>query len=110
MREFLESDVLPATEGRVRFHARVAANVLRHGGAGSSCSGPNRPLRTRPAWSDSGCTATPSSPASIRSGALDSRADEVRAVVRATVADKLAVANPAYLDERAAEVGPGSTG
>ena len=28
VREFLESDVLAATEGRVRFHARVAANVV----------------------------------------------------------------------------------
>ena len=28
VREFLERDVLPATTGRVQFHARVAANVL----------------------------------------------------------------------------------
>jgi hypothetical protein len=28
VREYLERDVLPATEGRVSFHARVAANVL----------------------------------------------------------------------------------
>jgi hypothetical protein len=35
--------------------------------------------------------------AAIRSGALDARADEVRAAVRAAVADKLAVANPGYL-------------
>ena len=28
VREFLEGDVLAATEGRVRFHARVATNVL----------------------------------------------------------------------------------
>jgi hypothetical protein len=35
--------------------------------------------------------------AAIRSGALDGRAGEVRAVVRDAVADKLAVANPGYL-------------
>ena len=27
VREFLERDVMEATDGRVRFHARVAANV-----------------------------------------------------------------------------------
>jgi hypothetical protein len=34
--------------------------------------------------------------AAIRSGALDWRAEDVRAAVRDTVADKLAVANPGY--------------
>lgn len=29
VREFLQNDVMPATEGRLQFHARVAANVLR---------------------------------------------------------------------------------
>ena len=28
VREFLERDVMPATEGRVHFHTRVAVNVL----------------------------------------------------------------------------------
>lgn len=28
VRDFLQTDVLPAVEGRVRFHARVAINVL----------------------------------------------------------------------------------
>jgi hypothetical protein len=28
VREFLEQEVMPATEGRLSFHARVAANVL----------------------------------------------------------------------------------
>ncbi|MBV8160038.1 MAG: hypothetical protein JO265_03845, partial [Acidimicrobiia bacterium] len=29
VREFLERDVMAATEGRVQFHARVAVNALR---------------------------------------------------------------------------------
>ncbi len=33
VREFLERDVMPATEGRVQFHTRVAVNVARHGRA-----------------------------------------------------------------------------
>jgi hypothetical protein len=28
VREFLERDVMPSTEGRLSFHARVAANVM----------------------------------------------------------------------------------
>ena len=36
--------------------------------------------------------------AAIRSGALDARADEVRRLVWTSVRDKLAVANPKYLD------------
>jgi len=29
VREFLEAELLPVAEGRVRFHLRVATNVLR---------------------------------------------------------------------------------
>lgn len=29
VREFLQNEVMPGTEGRLQFHARVAANVLR---------------------------------------------------------------------------------
>jgi hypothetical protein len=36
--------------------------------------------------------------AAIRSGALDDRAEEVRELVWASVRDKLAVANPRYLE------------
>ena len=36
--------------------------------------------------------------AAIRSGALDDRYDEVKAAVWAGVRDKLAVANPRYLE------------
>jgi Domain of unknown function (DUF6285) len=96
VREFLESEVLPATEGRIRFHVRVAANVVGMVareivlGPGQAAAHARR-LDTLGMGSDSELAAA------IRSGALDWRADDVRAVVRATVADKLAVANPAYL-------------
>ena len=95
VREFLEGDVMAATEGRVRFHARVAARVLaivqRELEAGD---GPARAHADRLAalgFADDAALA-----AAIRSGALDDRWDEVAAAVRATVADKLAVANPGY--------------
>lgn len=96
VREFLESDVLPATEGRVRFHTRVAANVVAMV-ARELELGPDQTaahaarLEALEVHNDAELAAA------IRSGALDARADEVRAVVRAAVADKLAVANPGYL-------------
>ena len=41
VREFLERDVMPATEGRVQFHTRVAVNVLGIGRARAGRSGPS---------------------------------------------------------------------
>ena len=95
VRDFLEGDVMAATEGRVHFHARVAVRVLaivqRELEAGD---GPARAHASRLAalgFADDAALA-----AAIRSGSLDARWDEVAAAVRATVADKLAVANPSY--------------
>ena len=95
VREFLEGDVLAHSEGRVRFHARVAANVL-----GMVL----RELKLGPAQAaahaerlrELGVASERELARSIRSGMLDDRMDEVRAVVRATVEDKLAVAHPGY--------------
>jgi hypothetical protein len=97
VREFLEGDVSAATEGRVRFHARVAANV---------CAIVERELALGPAqaeaWAtrlaDLGVADEAELAAAIRRGDLDDRYDEVAAAVRATVRDKLLVANPKYLD------------
>lgn len=99
VREWLERDVLPATSGRLQFHSRVAANVLsivereldmgdaqraahderlRHLGVANEVE-----LATR-----------------IRDGGLDDRLDEVIDAVRASVIDKLRVANPGYFPAR----------
>ncbi len=96
VREFLESDVLPATEGRVRFHARVAANVVGMV-ARELALGPDQAAAHTARLAALGVHSDAELAAAIRSGGLDARADEVRAVVRAAVADKLAVANPGYL-------------
>lgn len=95
VREFLEGDVMGATEGRVRFHSRVAAKALaiveRELAAGD---GPSRAHAARLAAL--GVESDAELAAGIRSGALDDRWDDVAAAVGATVADKLAVANPTY--------------
>jgi hypothetical protein len=107
VREFLEGDVMAATEGRVQFHTRVAVNALgmiereltdgpgfvaaeRERAAAileydiSGHAGDARDLEIELA-------------AAIRNGSLDDRLDAVRDHVRATVREKLLVANPGYL-------------
>jgi len=96
VREFLDEDVVGATEGRVRFHARVAANavamVVRELELGPAMAAAHGERLARLGVADDTELA-----AAIRSGALDDRLEEVRAAVRESVADKLRVANPGYL-------------
>ncbi len=97
VREFLESDVLGATEGRVQFHTRVAVNVLAM---------VERELRTGAAQLEAhaaglaalGVGSERELSDAIRNGAFDDRLDEVRAFVESTVEAKLEVANPRYLE------------
>jgi hypothetical protein len=82
VREFLEGDVMPATEGRVSFHARVAANVLAQ---------LEREL-------ESGLPDTSGDAdlcAAIRAGSID--LDKAYEAIRPTVVAKLRVANPRHL-------------
>ena len=96
VREFLEADVLPTAEGRVRFHSRVAINVLAM---------VERELRLGPAQADAhaaglenlGVTSESDLAARIRDGSLEARMDDVRRFVAETVRAKLEVANPRYL-------------
>jgi hypothetical protein len=82
VREFLEQEVVPATEGRLSFHARVAANVLAQ---------IERELQ-------SGLPDTSGDVelcAAIRAGSIDF--DQAYAVIRETVVAKLRVSNPRHL-------------
>lgn len=97
VREFLERDVMTSTEGRVQFHARVAVNVLNmvqreleQGGA--------QALAHARRLASLGVASEQELSEAIVSGSLDDRLADVVAVLRATVADKLAVANPKYLN------------
>jgi hypothetical protein len=97
VREFLERDVMAATQGRVQFHARVATNALRmverELAVGAAQAKAHGDALARLGMRDEAELA-----AAIRSGALDDRRDEVLDVVRETVRAKLEVANPKYLD------------
>jgi hypothetical protein len=97
VREFLERDVMAATDGRVNFHARVAVNVLgmveRELAAGPAMAAAHEARLAALGFESEAALA-----AAIRSGALDDHYAEVKAAVWDTVRDKLQVANPGYLD------------
>jgi hypothetical protein len=97
VREFLEGDVMGATEGRVRFHARVAARALAIVER-ELAVGPGQAEAHAARLAALGVADDAELAAAIRSGSLDGRWDRVAATVRATVADKLAVANPRYAE------------
>ena len=97
VREWLERDVMPAVDGRLRFHARVAANVLAIVER-ELALGPEQEAAHRERLASLGVSDEAELAARIRAGDLDDRLDEVKAVVWATVRDKLTVANPRYLD------------
>lgn len=101
VREFLD-EARAALDGRLAFHARVAANALAI---------VERELRTDPAVAAAEhdrlrallghdgelATLERELATRIRDGSLDERVAEVGAHVRASVRDKLAIANPAHL-------------
>ena len=98
VREFLEGDVMSATEGRVRFHTRVAVKVLAMLER-EAVLGPAQAEAHAARLQALGYTSERELAAAIRRGDLDTRWDEVKRSVWETVADKLAVANPTYADE-----------
>jgi aminoglycoside phosphotransferase (APT) family kinase protein len=97
VREFLEKDVMEATDGRVRFHTRVAVNVVGM---------VERELRLGPALARShdagllslGVSDEADLAAAVRTGRLALDDPGLWGVVAASVRDRLAVANPRYLD------------
>jgi hypothetical protein len=95
VREFLGTEAV-ATDPRLAFHARVAANALRIAEREALlAAGHARDHRARLAAL--GCADDAALCAAIRDGSLDHRFDDVVAAVRAMTIDKLAVANPRHL-------------
>ena len=100
VREWIERDVLTETTGRLHFHARVAINVLASVERELEI-GPGQADRHRERLRVLGFESDEELAAAIRSGGVGESGDEaiaLRAAVWASVRDKLAVANPKYLD------------
>jgi hypothetical protein len=117
VREFLEQDVMPGLEGRKRFHALVSANVLaivarELAGEETMLVAEWERLRNLLATDDAAPARLTELRMAvemlthrlcdrIRAGDADAGpfGDAVRAHVRATVVDKLRIANPKYLGD-----------
>jgi len=97
VREWIERDVLTSSAGHLRFHSRVAVNVLSMvereillGGA--------QAVAHEERLAALGVRSEADLAALIRSGAAAHRRAEIGAVLFESVVDKLRVANPKYLD------------
>ncbi len=95
VREFLTEDVMPATDGRVRYHARVAANVVAMverelADNGTVAARQQERLRALGVEDEAALAAA------IRDGEFDDRIDALASELRASAEDRLAVTNPGY--------------
>jgi hypothetical protein len=97
VKEWIDRELIPGTDGRLRFHARVASNVLgmvhRELELGADQAEAHRRRLDRLGVADDAALA-----AAIRNREFDHRRAELLELLTATVRDKLAVANPGYLD------------
>lgn len=107
-RDFCERDLLPELTGRRRFHTRVLINVLsilerEWEGEADALRAEWRRLdallgeaETRDDVAGAVRERNKELSAKIRAGELDDRWDEMLSLLRETVAEKLAIANPRY--------------
>ena len=94
--EYLDTRVMPASEGAARFEARVARNVLAMVGRELEL-GPDGLVAHAERLRALGFTDDAAVAAGIRAGHLDEELLEVGAVLAQGVRDQLLVVNPAYL-------------
>ncbi len=97
VREWIDREVIPATDGRLRFHARVAANVLGMVEREIELGAAQQAAHER-RLASLGVDDDAELAAAIRRGDFDDRHDELVEVLQAAVVDKLRVANPGYLE------------
>ena len=96
VREWLERDVMAATDGRLKFHARVAVNALAMVERELTV-GPIQAEAHQERLAQLGVADDRELAAAILRREFDDRTDELRGVLAEAVHDKLVVANPAYL-------------
>jgi hypothetical protein len=96
--EYLLGPVSDSTGGQVRFHARVAANVLRIVGRQLQ-AGAAPEARARQGLAALGASSFPDLAAAIRAGRYDDREGELFHFLWSSVADRLAVVNPRHARE-----------
>ncbi|HUS43468.1 MAG TPA: DUF6285 domain-containing protein [Ilumatobacteraceae bacterium] len=95
VREWIDREVIASTDGRLRFHARVASNVLAMVEREIEL-GPAHAAAHARRLAQLGVTDDAALAAAIRERRFDDRAAELRTLLAEAVADKLSVANPTY--------------
>ena len=97
--EFLSEEIEPELEGRLRYHLKVAINVLAIAERELRLGGEHA-ARHQERLQRLGFESDAQLADAIRAGSLDERLDQVADELREMVADKLAVARPGHIDER----------
>ncbi|HEY1591524.1 MAG TPA: DUF6285 domain-containing protein [Solirubrobacteraceae bacterium] len=97
VREFLADEIEPELDGRLRYHLKVAINVLAIVERELRLT-PEHERRHRQRLGRLGFETDAELADAIRSGALDDRLDEVRRELTEMVADKLSVARPGHIE------------
>jgi hypothetical protein len=98
VREWIDREVIPSTDGRLRFHARVASNVLGIVGR-EIVLGAGQEAAHRRRLESLGVADDVELAEAIRRREFDGRTEELLAVLTETVHDKLRVANPRHLGD-----------
>lgn len=94
--EFLDTEVRGASSGRVQFLARVAANVVATVERQLLAENADRAAH-RAGLAAVGAADEADLARAVKAGEFDGRTEELRRVLTATVAARLAVSNPRYL-------------
>lgn len=97
LRGFLEQDVMPGTEGRLSFMARVAANVAATVER-EVVLGPDQERGHAERLAALGFADDAELARAIRAGELDDRLAEATEVTRRNVVEKLGLWNPRYVE------------
>jgi hypothetical protein len=93
LRTFLEEDVMPGTEGRLNFMARVAGNVAAMVER-EAVLGPAREARQKVRLAELGMGDEAELAAAVRGGELDRRRDELIDLLLDDVLEKLSIGGP----------------
>jgi len=97
VREWLENDVMPAVQGRLNFHTRVAINMLAMVER-EAVLGDQQRVDHQARLQKIGAVDDVELAQRIRNGEFDDSLKEVMATLKDSIRDKLLVANPKYLN------------
>jgi NAD(P)H-dependent FMN reductase len=97
--EFLRNDVMPVSDGSLKYHARVAANILKLVSRELD-AGPTPEQSFQDELEDLGFQDRTELAKAIRDGRIDARNQDLFAAIELWVHRKLQVSNPTYFDDK----------